>query len=711
MYPPSSPSDEDIVATCAVRESTGVAAPEAYTEPTVGLNIGPARVLSWLRDFAIPGLATARHALLGEESKSQFVVKLTEMLGKHVDLLDIRSEGNSIALLSSVFPCLRAQATQLCAASVVDRPGSFLSGLDLVIAIAQSSVGLGKGLWLVTLLESLEHAWNATNGASTLVLPFPQKAHIFARMLRSFSQLLDRVDWKFLKFRLATMMPHALGLLKSAPSSTSDEVKMLKTAIVGTLRDVWSQRDRNASGGDKNLNGDGSMTPGGKGRGAAMSSKSPREVDSPASSSKGRDRDSVSPRLVPSNAEDAPKPWEVECFALALDALVGISSSPSPSPSPSSSNASAIGDAAAAVHYFLLGRSRESASALLRAGHVDAHISALAQIVTSPSLGWPALRLVAGKVLDVWYSVGFAEGSDDQQSLVAVMEEIKGDDGEKGEDEDREIQKDEAVRMLLICFPSLFWTIVCYLLKQQVCTALIGSLFMGQIKARFNQIEGAGKKSKRGGSPRAASESGGATKSFSKRTNTTPLSGSAMEAGEEDADADDDRNSDRIDAEEEEDDESGSLGQVEGAEEGEGVDEDLQNMEAALTRMALSLPDESAEDSAQSSLDISSKSNSSKKPKLGQSGAAFDEPGRDHLGSVLSWLLCLQRIDSAAMSDWSIKARSGSHLKRSGVLGAALDTLMRMVPDLLKHRDLPAMFQRLLPDSPRSGSMPLDPLR
>jgi hypothetical protein len=67
----------------------------------------------------------------------------------------------------------------------------------------------------------------------------------------------------------------------------------------------------------------------------------------------------------------------------------------------------------------------------------------------------------------------------------------------------------------------------------------------------------------------------------------------------------------------------------------------------------------------------------------------------DPLGSVLSWLLCLQRVDSMAVRSWELRARCGNFLKKSGILTNALHFLMHLAGDLLKHRKVAALLQRM----------------
>ena len=53
---------------------------------------------------------------------------------------------------------------------------------------------------------------------------------------------------------------------------------------------------------------------------------------------------------------------------------------------------------------------------------------------------------------------------------------------------------------------------------------------------------------------------------------------------------------------------------------------------------------------------------------------------------LLQWLLCLQKIDSLAGRCFSMRARCGLFLKKTGTLNRALVLFMKLIPDLVKQR-------------------------
>lgn len=68
----------------------------------------------------------------------------------------------------------------------------------------------------------------------------------------------------------------------------------------------------------------------------------------------------------------------------------------------------------------------------------------------------------------------------------------------------------------------------------------------------------------------------------------------------------------------------------------------------------------------------------------------------DGYGTVLSWLLTLQSIDSVCVKHWEARARCGAFLKNTGIFRRAADFLLQLSGDLLKYKDISACFQRML---------------
>jgi hypothetical protein len=67
---------------------------------------------------------------------------------------------------------------------------------------------------------------------------------------------------------------------------------------------------------------------------------------------------------------------------------------------------------------------------------------------------------------------------------------------------------------------------------------------------------------------------------------------------------------------------------------------------------------------------------------------------RDVLGSIFAWLLCMQRVDSVSITDWTMRARCGTFLHKSGMMQNAMHLLLDLGKDLLKVKDLSNLLLR-----------------
>lgn len=67
----------------------------------------------------------------------------------------------------------------------------------------------------------------------------------------------------------------------------------------------------------------------------------------------------------------------------------------------------------------------------------------------------------------------------------------------------------------------------------------------------------------------------------------------------------------------------------------------------------------------------------------------------DLLRLVLEWLLCLQRIDAAAMRNYRVRFQCASYLRKSDLLGLVLRSLTRALPDQTKIADVSHLFQKI----------------
>lgn len=68
---------------------------------------------------------------------------------------------------------------------------------------------------------------------------------------------------------------------------------------------------------------------------------------------------------------------------------------------------------------------------------------------------------------------------------------------------------------------------------------------------------------------------------------------------------------------------------------------------------------------------------------------------RDPLGSLLMWLLLLQRIDAQSVHGWLTRARCVNFLKKTGIATNALFLALRLAGDLLQFKDVSALLPRL----------------
>ena len=68
---------------------------------------------------------------------------------------------------------------------------------------------------------------------------------------------------------------------------------------------------------------------------------------------------------------------------------------------------------------------------------------------------------------------------------------------------------------------------------------------------------------------------------------------------------------------------------------------------------------------------------------------------RDPLGSVLLWLLMLQRVDVSSVQGWSVRSRCVNYLKKTGIATNAMFLILRLSGDLLQYKDVSALLQRV----------------
>ena len=76
------------------------------------------------------------------------------------------------------------------------------------------------------------------------------------------------------------------------------------------------------------------------------------------------------------------------------------------------------------------------------------------------------------------------------------------------------------------------------------------------------------------------------------------------------------------------------------------------------------------------------KSASSSSQKVGLKRKLQAMRGRDVLGSIFAWLLCMQRVDSVSITDWTMRARCGTFLHKSGMMQNAMHLLLDSGKDL-----------------------------
>ena len=65
-------------------------------------------------------------------------------------------------------------------------------------------------------------------------------------------------------------------------------------------------------------------------------------------------------------------------------------------------------------------------------------------------------------------------------------------------------------------------------------------------------------------------------------------------------------------------------------------------------------------------------------------------------GSIFALLLCMQRVDSMALKDWTLRARCGAFLLKSGILHNAMHLLLSAGKDLLKNKDVANLLRQAL---------------
>ena len=88
------------------------------------------------------------------------------------------------------------------------------------------------------------------------------------------------------------------------------------------------------------------------------------------------------------------------------------------------------------------------------------------------------------------------------------------------------------------------------------------------------------------------------------------------------------------------------------------------------------------------------KSASSSSQKVGLKRKLQAMRGIDVLGSIFAWLLCMQRVDSVSITDWTMRARCGTFLHKSGMMQNAMHLLLDSGKDLLKVKDLSNLLLR-----------------
>ena len=101
-----------------------------------------------------------------------------------------------------------------------------------------------------------------------------------------------------------------------------------------------------------------------------------------------------------------------------------------------------------------------------------------------------------------------------------------------------------------------------------------------------------------------------------------------------------------------------------------------------------------------------SSSSSSSSQKIGLKRKLQAMRGRDVLGSIFAWLLCMQRVDNVSVRDWTMRARCGTFLHRSGMMQNAMQLLLDTGRDLLKVKDLSSLLRQaaFMDCDPAAGS-------
>ena len=67
----------------------------------------------------------------------------------------------------------------------------------------------------------------------------------------------------------------------------------------------------------------------------------------------------------------------------------------------------------------------------------------------------------------------------------------------------------------------------------------------------------------------------------------------------------------------------------------------------------------------------------------------------DLIGASFEWLLCLQRIDAAAVHNSRYRFQCGNYLRKSGVVGLFMRSFLKALPDFSRLSDIAHLFQHL----------------
>lgn len=303
-------------------------------------------------------------------------------------------------LINKVCKVCKDEIFLLLTKDSVKNASDYMYGLTLFNIMISNRISIGNLIWIPSIFKLIKKGYEIYLSKAKIVLTKSEKEYFIMNLCKTFSCILDKLQWKYCKLFVIDFIAVPMGLLPS-------ENNLLSSSILHCICGIWKDRINNESNKkDENLSG----SPKKK----QLSSLSPSSL-----AALNRYNNTVRSTVLP---------WEVQLF----DFLLFIFANGLKGHGDMIKNTAGIG-----INYALSGRNREFSTKLIRESIFDNIHDELIKLVKGVATNDTcnnsiysnvyihSIRLIACKLLDVGYSDFISAKITSDEILTLTSEESK----------------------------------------------------------------------------------------------------------------------------------------------------------------------------------------------------------------------------------------------------------------------------------------------